>query len=157
MSPLRLVVSGPALPRVCVERVETTAELARREKAEARAARRGKPPPPPVLPGERQPQEQLSLPDVFPRQREAATLTVDGSPARLMPGRALLNRASFDVRAQANDRQYVLSQTRGRQARVTRHGRAVAELRRTSRYGKGPRYDPGVGWADGADPIDVAP
>lgn len=93
---------------------------------------------------------------MFPRQREAASLTVDGSPAGLMPGRALLKRASFDVRAQVNERQYVLSQIRGRQARVTRHGRAVAELRRTSRYGTGPRYDPGVGWADGADPLDVA-
>jgi hypothetical protein len=89
MSPLRLVVSGPALPRVCVERVETTAERARREKAEARTARRGKPPPPPVLPGERQLKERLSLPDVFPRQREAASLTVDGSPVGLMPGRLM--------------------------------------------------------------------
>jgi hypothetical protein len=157
MSPLRLVVSGPALPRVCVERAETTAERARREKAEAKAARRGKPPPPPpVVPGERQLKERLSLPDVFPRQREAAGLTVDGSPAGLMPGRALIKRASFDVRAQVYDRQYVLSQIRGRQARVTRHGRTVAELRRTSRYGRGPRYDPGVAWADGADPTDVA-
>ena len=147
MSPLRLVVSGPALPRVCVERAETTAERARREKAEARAARRGKPPPPPpVVPGERQLKERLSLPDVFPRQREAAGLTVDGSAAGLMPGRALIKRASFDVRAQVYDRQYVLSQIRGRQARVTRHGRTVAELRRTSRYGRGPRYDPGVAW-----------
>lgn len=156
ISPLRLVVSGPALPRVCVERVETTAERARREKAEARAARRGKPPPPPVVPGERQLKERLSLPDVFPRQREAAGLTVGGSPAGLMPGRALIKRASFDVRAQVNDRQYVLSQIRGRQARVTRHGWTVAEIRRTSRYGTGPRYDPDVGWADGADPTDVA-
>lgn len=114
MSPLRLVVSGPALPRVCVERAETTAERARREKAEARAARRGKPPPPPpVVPGERQLKERLSLPDVFPRQREAAGLTVDGSAAGLMPGRALIKRASFDVRAQVYDRQYVLSQIRG--------------------------------------------
>jgi hypothetical protein len=55
-----------------------------------------------------------------------------------------------------NDRQYVLSQIRGRQARVTRHGRALGELRRISRYGRGPRYDPDVAWGDGADPIDVA-
>jgi hypothetical protein len=83
-------------------------------------------------------------------------MTVAGDQAELRPGGGHMFRSSFDVRAQVNNRAYVLSQSGRRAAQVLRDGRLVARLRRSARYRNGPRYDGDLGWEAGADALDVA-
>lgn len=151
----QLMVAGPGIPAVRVDRVETAAERARREKAEAKAAAKAKPGSPAGSVRSR-PKTALSVPDLFPRRREAVALTVGGAPAGLTPRRVLMVRATYGVRAQVSGRRYLLSQVWLRSARVRRDGQTVARLRRPSSYSKGPRYGDDVTWAPDADPVDVA-
>ena len=152
----QLVISGPGIPRVCLDRVETAAERALRERAEAMAAAKGRPPPP-AGPSKRWLKTGFSAPELFTRDQkhEGVRLTVAGATAELRPRPAIMVRASYGVRAQVSDRHYLLSQVSRRRARVRRDGQTVAGLRRPSTYKKGSRYAD-VQWAAGVDPIDVA-
>lgn len=151
----QLSVTGPGIPQVRIDRVETTREQARREKAEAKMAATGKRPRTAARPGRNPLEQMLRLPDLFPRVQGAARLNVAGSAAELRPRRAVMVRASYGVGAQVSGRRYALTQVWWRTARVKRDGQQVAGLQRRSSYQNG-RYADDVEWAAGADPLDVA-
>lgn len=151
----QLTVSGPGIPQVRIDRVETTREQARREKAEAKLAAKGKRPRAAARLSGAPLERAMKLPDLFPRMLGAARLTVAGAAAELRPRRALMVRASYGVDAQVSGRRYALTQVWWRTARVKRDGQKVAGLQRRSSYQNG-RYADEVDWAAGADPLDVA-
>jgi hypothetical protein len=145
----RLAVTGPGIPSVRVERVETPRERAHREK---RAAK-GKPP----VTGDRHAiadgSAPFTVPDAFTRDRQALVLTVADARAKISPRRVFVIRATYGVRAEAAGRRYLLAQTSWFRAKVVRDGRVVARLRRLRRGGL--PYEDDVRWMD-ADPLDVA-
>lgn len=151
----QLLISGPGIPDVSVQRIEPARERDRRERAEAAAIARGKP-----TAYERHRAARfrswVSRPDLFSRKAKATGMTVAGASAELEPGGGRLQRSSFDVRARVNERGYLLSQTGRRTARVLRDGVLTATLRRSSAYGQGPRYDGDLEWGPAADHLDVA-
>lgn len=151
----QLVICGPHIPRVSVERVEPAAERARREKADARAAAKGK-----RSQHERHGAARFQLwahqPDLFSRKPAAVRLTVADATAEMRPRRDFVMRSSFNVCAQVNEREYLLSQVGRRNTQVLRDGRPVAQLRRESAYRPGPRYSDEIEWGIDADHIDVA-
>lgn len=150
----QLVISGPDIPCVRIEHVESARERARRERAEAVIAR-GKQSRYELRRAARF-RNWASWSDLFSRKGKAVRLAVAGATAELQPGSGRLTRPSFDVGAQVNERAYLLSQTGRRTAQVLRDGRLVVSLRRSSAYGKGPRYDGDPDWAAVADSLDVA-
>ena len=151
----QLVICGPHIPRVTVERVEPAAERARREKANAWAVAKGKP-----SQHERSGASRFQFwahqPDLFSRNRAAVRLTVAGATAEMRSCRGFVMRSSFNVCARVNEREYLLSQVGRCTAQVLRDGHPVAQLRRESAYRTGPRYSDDIEWDIGADHIDVA-
>lgn len=152
----QIEISGPDIPCVTVEHLESSAERAAREKAETRAAAKGRLPPLEARRAFRF-ENWTSQPDLFGRKGAAARLTVADAVADLRPQRALMRRSSYDVRAQVGEREYLLSQKGRRRAVVLRNGLPVAELVRPARYGTSrPRYTEAVPWGAEADGADVA-
>jgi hypothetical protein len=151
----QLTVSGPGIPQVRVERVESAWERARRENAEAEVATTGKRPRRAARLSSGQLEAMLNGPELFSRTW-AVSLTVAGSVAELSPRRVLLVRASHGVDATVNGRRYVLTQIWWRSARVKRDGLTIASLRRPLAVQDGPRYADDVHWTASADPLDVA-
>ena len=152
----QIEISGPDIPCVTIEHVESAAERAAREKAEARAAAKSRLPP---LDRNRVLRFQgwASRPDLFGRKREAVRLTVADAVADLRPQRAVMRRSSYDVRAQVDGRDYLLSQKGRRRAEMLRSGIVVAELVRPAAYRTSrPRYEDAVTWGVEADSVDVA-
>ena len=152
----QIEISGPDIPCVTVERVESPAEGAAREKAEARSAAKGRLPP---LEANRVRRLQgwASRPDLFSRKPEAVRVTVADAVVDLGPQRAFMRRSSYDVRAQVDKREYLLSQKGRRRAVVLRDGLLVAELVRPAAYtASRPRYKDAVPWGAEADGVDVA-
>jgi len=151
----QLMVSGPDIPLVSVQPVESALGRNRRERAEAATLARGK-----LTAHEKYRARRFrawaAQPDLFSRNAVAVSMTVDGARAELRPSRGHLERSSFDVRAQVGERSYLLSQSGRRAGQVLRDGRLVAELRRSSRYQKDHRYEGDLAWEAGVDHLDVA-
>jgi hypothetical protein len=129
----QIEISGPDIPCVSVEHVESRAERAAREKAEARAAAKGRLPPLETNRALRF-QRWASRPDLFGRKPEAVRLTVADAVVDLRPQRAFMRRCSYDVRVQVDKREYLLSQKGRRRAVVLRDGLLVADLVRPAAY-----------------------
>lgn len=151
----QLTVSGPGIPQVRVDRVESAWDRARRESAEAETATAGKRPRRAARLSSAAVEAALNRPDLFSRTW-AVSLNVAGSAADLSPRRVLMVRASLGVDATVNGRRYALTQIWWRSARVKRDGQTVARLRRPLSVQIGPRYADDVHWAASADPLDVA-
>jgi len=151
----QLTVTGPGIPPVSIDRVESAWERARRESAEAEIATTGRRPVRTARLRGAGLQAVLNRPDLFSRNW-AVSLTVAGSAADLSPRRVLLVRASHGVDATVNGRRYALTQVWWRSARVRRDGLTVAILRRPLAVQNGPRYADDVHWTASADPLDVA-
>lgn len=151
----QLTVSGPGIPQVRLDRVESALERERWEHMAAQTAAAGKGRRRAVRPRGRQLEQALAAPDLFSR-RWAVSLAVAGSPAELRPRRVLMTRASYGVDARVSGRRYTLAQVWWLSARVTRDGRTVARLRRPLAVSGGPRYADAISWTARADPVDVA-
>jgi hypothetical protein len=151
----QLIVRGPGIPLVSIDRVESAWERARRENAEAEMAVSGKRHRRAARLSDARLEYELNRPDLFSRTW-AVSLTVAGSAAELRPRRVLLARASYRVDARVNGRRYAMTQVWWRSARVKRDGQTVAVLRRPLSVQNGPRYADDVRWAVCADPVDVA-
>ncbi|MBO0825076.1 MAG: hypothetical protein J2P27_14675 [Actinobacteria bacterium] len=151
----QLLISGPSIPLVSVQRIESAKDLARRERADARAVARGKPT---AYESHRANRFRIwaAQADLFSRRPRAVSMRVAGVKAELRPGGGHLLRSSFDVRAQVNARNYLLSQSGRRAAQVLRDGRLLARLRRKAGDRMNRRYDGDVIWEAGADDVDVA-
>lgn len=90
-------------------------------------------------------------PRVLAAHRERVTLTADGEPCAVDPGRRALRRSTYNATATVAGRDYLLRQVAGKRAELYRDGELVCELRSATTAGPPVTFS----WSERAAAVDV--